>query len=323
MRFVFWLKSKSAKLSPLRNESIHFANYFELQTISVWKKKFPVVPNCIKLKQKLGIVFWTTQLQLNVKPKLSWPLTVSWPINSSQQRFKQKHFWNQTIPFLWPKKAQRWKQATLYCTLRNQHIKWEISILLDKLREVQEVYSQPTISTHNAPTKAKIEAGCETSLDDLLVHRQKDLTKKSNTILRGSGHVELKRTCVFSVWKVWSLPRSIDYKLITRTAFTLVTRLESVKATMTPKELKAREINGCVYCCNKSCNREKCKVLDRHVTTPVNIYGCGKCGIWSLVHKVSPTIREHLKKRENSYAISFTTKLKVSTDRQLFNNDAN
>ena len=71
--------------------------------------------------------------------------------------------------------------------------------------------------------------------------------------------------------------------------------MDFVKATMTSKELKREAAIGDVYCFNKNCKGEKCWLVDAHVSTPRSIYGCGKCGAWSLVDKVLFTLKEHVK----------------------------
>ena len=57
-----------------------------------------------------------------------------------------------------------------------------------------------------------------------------------------------------------------------------------------------QDVIGDVYCPGKYCsNREKCESIYGYVTTPRYIYGCGKCGAWLFVHKVSSTLQEHVK----------------------------
>ena len=61
-----------------------------------------------------------------------------------------------------------------------------------------------------------------------------------------------------------------------------------------PKSIQ--EVIGDVYCPGEFClNREKCECFGGYVTTPRSIYGCGKCGAWFFVHKVSFSLQQHLK----------------------------
>ena len=58
-----------------------------------------------------------------------------------------------------------------------------------------------------------------------------------------------------------------------------------------------QDVIGAVYCPGEFCiNRETCESFGGYVTTPRSIYGCGKCGAWSFVHKVPFTLQEHVKK---------------------------
>ena len=57
-----------------------------------------------------------------------------------------------------------------------------------------------------------------------------------------------------------------------------------------------QNVIGDVYCPGMYCsNRQKCESLGGYVTTPRDIYACGKCGAWLFVHKVSFMLQEHLK----------------------------
>ena len=68
------------------------------------------------------------------------------------------------------------------------------------------------------------------------------------------------------------------------------------KTTMISKELTIRQAAfGDVYCFSNKCKGEKCVILDANVTTARSIFGCGKCGAWSLVHKVPVTLQKQVK----------------------------
>ena len=41
--------------------------------------------------------------------------------------------------------------------------------------------------------------------------------------------------------------------------------------------------------------REKCESIGGYITTPISIYGCGKCRAWLFVDKVPFLLQEHLK----------------------------
>ena len=57
-----------------------------------------------------------------------------------------------------------------------------------------------------------------------------------------------------------------------------------------------QDVIGDVFCPGEFClNREKCESIGGYVTTPRFIYGCGKCGAWLFVHKVTFTLQEHVK----------------------------
>ena len=61
-----------------------------------------------------------------------------------------------------------------------------------------------------------------------------------------------------------------------------------------PKSVQ--DVIGDVYCPGRYCsNREKCESLDNYVTIPSSIYGCGRCGAWLFVHKVSIMLQELVK----------------------------
>ena len=61
-----------------------------------------------------------------------------------------------------------------------------------------------------------------------------------------------------------------------------------------PKPIQ--DVIGDVYCPGKHClNREKCEPCGGYLTTPISIYGCGKCGAWLFVHKVRFMFQEHVK----------------------------
>ena len=61
----------------------------------------------------------------------------------------------------------------------------------------------------------------------------------------------------------------------------------------TPKSIQ--DVIGDVYCPGKFCsNSGKCESLDRYVTTPRSVYGCGNCGAWLFVHKVSFMLQQHV-----------------------------
>ena len=75
----------------------------------------------------------------------------------------------------------------------------------------------------------------------------------------------------------------------------LVASVDIVIETSTSEELTPTEAFGDVYFCNGSCNREKYQLLDGHVTTLRSIY---VCGAWSLVHKLTFTIKQHVRTTE-------------------------
>ena len=80
----------------------------------------------------------------------------------------------------------------------------------------------------------------------------------------------------------------------------------------TPKSIQ--DVFGDVYCPGKYCsNREKCESLDDYKTTPLSIYGCGKCGVWLFVHKVPFMLQEHVKTtKTDKTRFFFATKEKMS-----------
>ena len=62
------------------------------------------------------------------------------------------------------------------------------------------------------------------------------------------------------------------------------------------KPKPVQDVVGDVYCPGEFyLNREKCKSLGGYVTTPISIYGCGKCGAWVFVRKVPFMLQENLK----------------------------
>ena len=61
-----------------------------------------------------------------------------------------------------------------------------------------------------------------------------------------------------------------------------------------PKSVQ--DVIGDVCCPGKYCsNRKKCESIGGYVPIPRSIYGCGKCGVWLFVHKVSFMLQEHVK----------------------------
>ena len=61
-----------------------------------------------------------------------------------------------------------------------------------------------------------------------------------------------------------------------------------------------QDVIGDAYCPGKYCsNREKCESLGGYVTTPRSIYGCGKCGAWLFVQKISFLLQEQVKTKKN------------------------
>ena len=69
-----------------------------------------------------------------------------------------------------------------------------------------------------------------------------------------------------------------------------------------PKSI--REVIGDAYCPGEFClNREKCESIGGYVTTPRSIFGCGECGAWLFVHKVTRT-RKDDKNRQNTLFLS-------------------
>ena len=78
-----------------------------------------------------------------------------------------------------------------------------------------------------------------------------------------------------------------------------------------PKSVQV--VIGDVYCPGKYCNnREKCESIGGYVTTPISIYGCGKCGAWLFVHKVPFTVQEHVKTTKTDKTRFFFAKKDVT-----------
>ena len=75
----------------------------------------------------------------------------------------------------------------------------------------------------------------------------------------------------------------------------MVTIVVFVKATLTSNELSTKKAFGDMYCFKKTCEGEKCKLLDAHATTPRSIYGCRKSGARLLVHKAPIAVVERVK----------------------------
>ena len=79
---------------------------------------------------------------------------------------------------------------------------------------------------------------------------------------------------------------------------------------------------GGVYCPDKSClNSEKCESIGGNVTTPRSIYGCGKCGAWLFVHKVTFTLQVHVKTtKKTKHAFSWLKNMNLVPDKQFLLN---
>ena len=70
-----------------------------------------------------------------------------------------------------------------------------------------------------------------------------------------------------------------------------------------------QDVIGDVYCPGKFYfNRGNCESLGGYVTTPRSIYGCGWCGEWLFVHKVSFMLQEHVKTTQTDKARFFFDK---------------
>ena len=74
-----------------------------------------------------------------------------------------------------------------------------------------------------------------------------------------------------------------------------------------------QEVVGDVYCPGKYCfNRKKCESIVGYVTTARSIYGCGKCGAWLFVHKVSFKLQKHVKTTKTDKTRFFFAKKDVT-----------
>ena len=90
-----------------------------------------------------------------------------------------------------------------------------------------------------------------------------------------------------------------------------------------PKSVQ--DVIGDVYCPGKYCsNREKCESIGGYVTTPISIYGCGKCGAWLFVNKVPFMLQEHVKTTQTDKTRFFFAKKKMNLvpNKQLLPNVA-
>ena len=79
---------------------------------------------------------------------------------------------------------------------------------------------------------------------------------------------------------------------------------------------------GDVYCPGKYCsNIEEWDSLGGYVTTPSSIYGCGKCGVWLFVDKVSFMLQGHIKTTKTDKTHFFRSKkLNLVPNKQLLLN---
>ena len=86
-----------------------------------------------------------------------------------------------------------------------------------------------------------------------------------------------------------------------------------------PKSIQ--DVIGDVYCPGEYClNRKKSEFPGGYVTTPRFIYGCGKCGSWLFVHKVTFMLQERVKTtKQTKHVFSLLKKLEfLIPDKQLF-----
>ena len=68
-----------------------------------------------------------------------------------------------------------------------------------------------------------------------------------------------------------------------------------------------------MHCPGKYCfNREKCESFDGYVTLSRSIYGCGKCGAWLFVHKVTFMLQEHVQTTQTDKKRFFFVKKKIN-----------
>ena len=85
-----------------------------------------------------------------------------------------------------------------------------------------------------------------------------------------------------------------------------------------PKSIQ--DVIGDVYCPGKYCsNREKCESLGGYVTIPRSIYGCGKCGAWLFVQKISFLLQEQVKtkKKQTKHAFSLLKDYELDTQQTI------
>ena len=74
-----------------------------------------------------------------------------------------------------------------------------------------------------------------------------------------------------------------------------------------------QEVTGGMYCPGDFClSREKCESIGGYLTTPRSICGCGKCGAWLFVHKVSFKLQEHVKTTKTDKTRFFFVKKDVT-----------
>ena len=79
------------------------------------------------------------------------------------------------------------------------------------------------------------------------------------------------------------------------------------------RQKSVQEVIGDVYCPGEFClNREKCKSIGGHVTTPRSNYGCDICGAWLFVHKVPFTLQENVKTTQTDKTRFFFAQKDVS-----------
>ena len=80
-----------------------------------------------------------------------------------------------------------------------------------------------------------------------------------------------------------------------------------------PKSIQ--DVIGDVYCPGEYClNRKKSEFSGCYVTIPRFIYGCGKCGSWLFVHKVTFMLQECVKTtKQTKQVFSLLKKLEFDT----------
>ena len=86
--------------------------------------------------------------------------------------------------------------------------------------------------------------------------------------------------------------------------------------------ISVQDVIGDVYCPGKYClNREKCESIGGYVTTLRSIFGCGKCGARSFVHKAPFTLQEQVRtKKQTKLAFSLLKRMNLLPEEQLLFN---